>query len=309
MWESRSRTTSCPGCVCVTTETRLPMVPDVTKSPAAFPIRSAASASSRLTVGSSSHTSSPTSARAMASRMAGVGSVSVSERRSTMSCTGSPLGLLETLAGPTPPFSERILGSQPPEQFRGLGRSSFAESDVGEHPERLRNDQGPWKFLERVLQALPGGGRVALVVVVGGDPDLLLGKTAAADVDLGQRVAGVPTLGIILDQLLELLEGFQGQRLVLLHRLHLVVVAHGHPELDEVGDLMARIEGQEDLELLDGLFEVTLAVVRLADQEPGARRVAGVRVALDDLLELRSGLLVALPAQFLHALLVQLFGR
>ena len=64
------------------------MVPDVTKSPAAFPSRSAASASSRLTVGSSSQTSSPTGARAMASRISGVGSVSVSERRSTMSCTG-----------------------------------------------------------------------------------------------------------------------------------------------------------------------------------------------------------------------------
>src|SRR5262249_24934437 len=184
--ESPSSTPSWPAGAWLMTEIRFPMVPELTKSPAALPSRSAASASSRLTVGSSSHTSSPTSARAMASRMAGVGSVSVSERRSTMSCTGSPLGLLETLAGPTPPFSERILGSEPPEQFRGLGRSSFAESDIGEHPERLRNDHGPWKFLERVLQALTRGGRVALVVVVGGDPDLFLGKAAAADVDLGQ---------------------------------------------------------------------------------------------------------------------------
>src|SRR5262245_59660361 len=185
------------------------MVPDVTKSPAAFPIRSAASASSRLTVGSSSHTSSPTSARAMASRMAGVGSVSVSERRSTISCTGSPLGLLEALAGPTPPFGERILGGQLLEQLRGLGRTAFPKPDVGEHPERFRNDEGSGQFLERELQALARGRRISLVVVVGGDPDLFLGETATADVDLGQRVAGVATLRILLDQLLELIEGLQ----------------------------------------------------------------------------------------------------
>src|SRR5687768_15905837 len=93
MWESRSSTTSWPGRVWLNTDTRLPWVPDVTKRPPSCPIRSAARASSLLTVGSSSHTSSPTSARAMASRISGVGNVSVSERRSTMSCTVLPLPL------------------------------------------------------------------------------------------------------------------------------------------------------------------------------------------------------------------------
>ena len=86
MWLSTSSTTSWPGRVWASTEIRLPWVPDVTNSPECLPTRSAASASSRLTVGSSSHTSSPTSALAMASRISGVGSVRVSERRSTMSC-------------------------------------------------------------------------------------------------------------------------------------------------------------------------------------------------------------------------------
>ena len=41
----------------------------------------------------------------------------------------------------------------------------------------------------------------------------------------------------------------------------------------EVGDLVARIEGQERLELRGGLVEVGLAIERLTDQEAGARRV------------------------------------
>ncbi len=49
------------------------MVPEATKSPASLPIRPAASSSSRMTVGSSPKTSSPTSAAAIAARMAGVG--------------------------------------------------------------------------------------------------------------------------------------------------------------------------------------------------------------------------------------------
>ena len=50
--------------------------------------------SRRLTVGSSRKTSSPTSARAMASRMAAVGRVTVSERRSIMDATLARLGIL-----------------------------------------------------------------------------------------------------------------------------------------------------------------------------------------------------------------------
>ena len=54
----------------------------------------------------------------------------------------------------------------------------------------------------------------------------------------------------------ELLHGLQREALVLLHRLDLVVVAHGEPELDEVGDLVLGKEGQERLELADRLVEL-----------------------------------------------------
>ena len=63
-------------------ETRLPIVPLATNSPASLPSSSAARASRALTVGSSPNTSSPSSASAIARRMAGVGWVTVSERRS-----------------------------------------------------------------------------------------------------------------------------------------------------------------------------------------------------------------------------------
>ena len=63
-------------------ETRLPIVPLDTNSPASLPSSSAARASSALTVGSSPNTSSPTSAEAIARRISSVGWVTVSERRS-----------------------------------------------------------------------------------------------------------------------------------------------------------------------------------------------------------------------------------
>ena len=68
--------------VCVSSETRLPIVPLATKIAASLPMRSAAIASRRLTVGSSPSTSSPISALAIAWRMEGDGRVTVSERRS-----------------------------------------------------------------------------------------------------------------------------------------------------------------------------------------------------------------------------------
>src|SRR5574341_2155891 len=64
---------------------RLPIVPEGTNKPASLPIISAAISCNRLTVGSSPYTSSPTSAFAIASRISGVGFVTVSERRSTNS--------------------------------------------------------------------------------------------------------------------------------------------------------------------------------------------------------------------------------
>ncbi len=68
----------------------MPIVPLATKSAASFPIRSAAISSSRRTVGSSPKTSSPTSARYIASRIAGVGWVTVSLRRSMIRIAPPP---------------------------------------------------------------------------------------------------------------------------------------------------------------------------------------------------------------------------
>src|SRR5256885_10819154 len=60
----------------------LPMVPVGTNRAAGLPMISAARSSRRFTVGSSRYTSSPTSASNMACRIAGVGLVTVSLRRS-----------------------------------------------------------------------------------------------------------------------------------------------------------------------------------------------------------------------------------
>jgi hypothetical protein len=61
----------------------LPIVPLTTNMPASLPRSSAERRSSSFTVGSSPHAAFPTSARAIASRISGVGFVTVSERRST----------------------------------------------------------------------------------------------------------------------------------------------------------------------------------------------------------------------------------
>ncbi len=72
------------------------MLPDGMNSPASKPVRCASSCCSALTLGSSPYTSSPTSAVAIASRMAGVGRVTVSERRSAISGEGV---MAHTIAG------------------------------------------------------------------------------------------------------------------------------------------------------------------------------------------------------------------
>ena len=64
--------------------TRLLCVPLATNSAASLPSSAAIFSCSALTVGSSPKTSSPTSAAAIAARIAGVGRVTVSLRRSTM---------------------------------------------------------------------------------------------------------------------------------------------------------------------------------------------------------------------------------
>src|SRR5919109_5457335 len=204
MCESRSSTTSCPERVCATTQTRLPCVPDVTKSPASLPSRSAAAASSRWIVGSSPQTSSPTSARAMASRISGVGSVSVSERRSTISCTRSPLRA-QSLRRAFAPFRVPVLARELPEQRQRVGVAAFAEVHVGQERERLRDPRRAGGVLDVLLQSRPGAAQVALADVPRSDPHFLLREPTAADLDLRERVGRVAALGVILHQLLELI--------------------------------------------------------------------------------------------------------
>src|SRR5438034_331651 len=85
MWQLTSQSSSSPGCVWVLTAVWFDIVPEGTNSAASLPSRAATRSSRRLTVGSSWKTSSPTSAACMAARMAGVGRVTVSLRRSMYS--------------------------------------------------------------------------------------------------------------------------------------------------------------------------------------------------------------------------------
>src|SRR6185295_4970232 len=82
MWAVASQITSRPGRVWRWSAIWLPIVPEGTKSAASRSRVAAASASRRATVGSSPQTSSPTSASAIARRIAASGRVTVSERRS-----------------------------------------------------------------------------------------------------------------------------------------------------------------------------------------------------------------------------------
>lgn len=90
MWDWSPRMTSSPRPQWLSRETRLAMVPLGTKTAPDFPMRSAAMASRRRTVGSSPKTSSPTAAAAIAALIAGVGWVRVSERRSIVVTTAGP---------------------------------------------------------------------------------------------------------------------------------------------------------------------------------------------------------------------------
>src|SRR2546426_3158727 len=308
MCESRSRTTPWPAGVWPPTETPFPIVPEATKRPASWPSRSAAIASSRLTVGSSSQTSSPTSARAMASRISGVGSVSVSDRRSTMSCTWLPLGS-ETNGRPPAPLGEPVLDRQAAEHLDRLVLLALVEVHLGEQEERFRNHEGSRIVLEHDLEALARRARVALIEVVRRHPQLFLGQPPPAHVDLREGVREVAALRVFLDELSELVERLLREALILLDRLELIVVAHREPELREVGDLMPWEEGQEGLELTRRLVEFPLSVVGLADEEPRLRRVRRVRMSLDDLSEVLSRFVVPLVVQLGLAELVELFRR
>ena len=84
-WADASAATRCPLPGHVEPERRsgCAIVPVGTKTAASIPMSSAARSCSRFTVGSSPYQSSPTSAVAIARRIASEGWVTVSERRST----------------------------------------------------------------------------------------------------------------------------------------------------------------------------------------------------------------------------------
>ncbi len=82
-WHSRLATTSSPGRVSTRRATWLLIVPLGIHSAASLPSSAAQRSCSRLVVGSSPYWSSPTGAAAIAARIASVGRVTVSERRST----------------------------------------------------------------------------------------------------------------------------------------------------------------------------------------------------------------------------------
>ena len=71
-----------PGRQWSRTPIRFDIVPEGTKRAASLPNSAATRSWSSITVGSSPHTSSPTAAAAMAARIAGVGRVTVSLRKS-----------------------------------------------------------------------------------------------------------------------------------------------------------------------------------------------------------------------------------
>ncbi len=82
MWQPASQIISSPARQCTRTPTRFDMVPEGTYKAASLPSISATRSCSRLTVGSSPKTSSPTSASAIAERIGSVGLVTVSLRKS-----------------------------------------------------------------------------------------------------------------------------------------------------------------------------------------------------------------------------------
>src|SRR3972149_1856840 len=106
---------------------RLLCCPLVVRGAASFPMTAAASASRRLTVGSSRKTSSPSSASAIALRISGGGSVTVSLRRSAVFIASAKEGPPAGAGGPGLTGVLRLTGAFP----QGLVRLSAP--DRGHH--------------------------------------------------------------------------------------------------------------------------------------------------------------------------------
>src|SRR5512134_66949 len=92
IWDAEDATITSPGRVQAATAHRFPMVPEGTNMPPSLPKSAAEYSSSARTEGSSPRRESPTFARDMACRIPGVGSVTVSERRSIVPVTGGSHG-------------------------------------------------------------------------------------------------------------------------------------------------------------------------------------------------------------------------
>ena len=125
-WLSSPTTTSSPGEQYSLSGSWLAIVPVGTNSPASLPSSAATRSCSSLTLGSSPNWSSPSGAPAIAARIAAVGSVTVSERRSIIgrSLRGGHGGdRLEPVG--------RHGGSFPPVRTRTLGDSGLELSAIG----------------------------------------------------------------------------------------------------------------------------------------------------------------------------------
>src|SRR5580692_8219700 len=127
---------------------RLPMHPVGTNRAASLPNICAARASRRLTVGSSPYTSSPTSASAMARRIAGVGRVTVSLRRSTKpdppvgAVAGDIPSMLPTAACGAPSLATPG-SAQGEEPFGDVGQLGVHRCHPGEQLPGQRDVAGP----------------------------------------------------------------------------------------------------------------------------------------------------------------------
>src|SRR5262245_65335611 len=108
MWHVASHNSSSPGCVWALIAIWLDIVPDGTYRAASLPKYAATLSCNLWTVGSSLNTSSPTSAAAMKARIAGVGRVTVSLRRSTNGCVMALLVPLLVFEIPPPAHRAQV---------------------------------------------------------------------------------------------------------------------------------------------------------------------------------------------------------
>src|SRR5690606_32783599 len=118
MWHWRPSSTSWPGVVWDKSAAKLAIVPLGRKSAASLPSRNAAFSSRARTVGSSPKTSSPTAARAMASRIASVGWVTVSLRRSMTGSVSSCMSIISDDEHDRPATEEVVFLQLPADALR-----------------------------------------------------------------------------------------------------------------------------------------------------------------------------------------------